>query len=593
MKISYTWLQSHIVEPLPKPEELSETIIMHAFEVEDIERVGDDTVMDIKVLPDRAHDCLSHVGIAREVAGLLGLTLKSQELSSYESIPTTLEVSNNSAVCRRYAGRIIRNVAIKESPEWLRSRLESIGQKSINAVVDATNYVLFDLGQPTHVFDLDKLSSQKIIIRQGIEGESITTLDGKEIALDETIAVISDESVPLAIAGVKGGTKAEVDSNTTNILLEVANFDPVSVRKTARRLGLLTDAAKRFENDLSPQTVGSAMDMLTHMILELAGGTVEGVVDTSPQQDLSREVLFTTSYISEKLGTTISVSEIKAILDRYQYEYREEGEDFALTVPYWRLDITGPHDMVEEIGRAYGYDKVPPVLPELSFLPEIKEPFGSILRAKADLLSRGYREVMTYTFTKKGAFEVARGPKGKSALRANLSDAIRESYEKNRLNAPVIGIDETKIFEIGSVFPETGEEIHVAWMDSKGVTEMSLNDFLESTGSDRGTELVVKTLSVDHTFKAWSEFPHVVRDIAMWVPVGTRETEVTDLMKEHHHDLIVSGPRLFDRFEKDGQQSFAFRYVFQAKDRTLTDAEVNAACDPILGAIQARNWKIR
>jgi len=233
MKISYNWLQTYIEEKLPEPEVLAEKIIFGAFEVEEQEKLATgDTVFEIKVLPDRAHDCLSHYGIAREVCGLLGLTLKPLVFKNHESVESDVQVSIETDMCRRYIGRKVFDVKIGPSPAWLVERLESIGQRSINNIVDATNYIMFGLGQPIHAFDYDKVFDGKIIIRNAHEGEQITTLDGKEITLSITDAVIADQEKALAIAGVKGGNAAEVTTETKNIIIEVANFDPVSVRKT-------------------------------------------------------------------------------------------------------------------------------------------------------------------------------------------------------------------------------------------------------------------------------------------------------------------------------------------------------------------------
>jgi phenylalanyl-tRNA synthetase beta chain len=238
MLISYKWLQKYFNDKLPSPEDISEGIIFHAFEVESVEEVNGDTVFDIKVLPDRAHDCLSHYGISKEIAVIFDLEIKKElklenqkeveigvrtQDDSRSDLKENLVIQNESDKCYRYMGRIIKNVKVTESPKWLKDSLISIGQKSINNIVDATNYVMFDLGNPIHAFDLDKLESSKIIIRNAKIGEKLTTLDKKDVELDESILIIADEKEPLAIAGIKGGTKAEVGIDTKNLIIEVAS----------------------------------------------------------------------------------------------------------------------------------------------------------------------------------------------------------------------------------------------------------------------------------------------------------------------------------------------------------------------------------
>jgi len=245
MKISYNWLKWYI-PTVPEVEKLQSLLTYHLCEVEGIEKKEDDTILDINILPNRAHDLLSHLGIAREVASLLNIEFKDP-VPMYkipETVSTNLKIDIQTDKCNRYMGRIVRNIKVGPSPEWVVKHLESIGQRSINNIVDATNLVMYDCGQPCHAFDLDKLASEKLIVRMAKEGETITTLDNKEVKLSENDMVIADEKNVLAIAGVKGGKLAEVDQNTKNILIEVANFDSVSVRKTSKKTGIQTDSSK-------------------------------------------------------------------------------------------------------------------------------------------------------------------------------------------------------------------------------------------------------------------------------------------------------------------------------------------------------------
>jgi phenylalanyl-tRNA synthetase beta chain len=602
MKISYNWLQSHIAEPLPKPADLAEKIIFGAFEVEnadDLEvTISGDTVFEIKVLPDRAHDCLSHQGIAQEIAGLLDLTFKdaTQLYAIPASAPTHLNIDIQTDLCRRYMGRIIRNVKIGPSPDWVKTFLESIGQRSINNIVDATNIVMYDCGQPTHAFDVKKLASEHIIVK-ALEKESlITTLSDEDKILNQGEMVICDEQNILAIAGVKGGKHAEVDLNTTDIVIEVANFNPISVRKTARRLNILTDSAKRFENELTPEKASFAMLELSALIAEMCPNAVfEDIVDVYPDPVSQNHVQFSVEYINTQLGTQLSGDEISEILKRYGYEFAQEANMFTVAVPFERIDITGPHDMIEEIGRAYGYNNITATLPKLTNKPGINSEFAKVCTIKADLTSKGYHEVMTYSFTKKGDYEVARGAVGKSSLRKNLTDGLKESYEANRLNKELLEIDDMKVFEIGTVFLKSGEVFHIAYADKKGVIEKTLDEYIsENNLLVSGEQYDIPEVSSNlKNFIPWSEYPYIARDIAVWVTEGVSVDTVSSIIKDNAGELLMKGPRLFDTFTKDGKTSYAFRMVFQSKERTLIEQEITDIMNAITTKLQAKGWEVR
>lgn len=599
MKISYNWLKWYI-DPLPNAEELAEKIIFGAFEVEEKITVGDDTVFDIKVLPDRAHDCLSHRGMAREIAGLLGAQFidPTEKFVLPPSLPTQLTVSVETPLCRRYMARIVRNVKVGPSPEWVVKHLASIGQRSVNNIVDATNLVMFDCGQPTHAYDLKKLSREHISITALKDEASIVTLSHEEKVLHPGELVISDDTTILAIAGVKGGAPAEVDTQTTDIVIEVANFDPVAIRKTARRLNLLTDSAKRFENEITPELASYAMRELSATLLEMCPEAqfediCEGTHYHTPQQ---HHISFTCEYMRNRLGAPITQDEISSILHNYQYEYACEGETFTVSIPYERLDLIGPHDMIEEIGRAYGYNNIEAALLPIHHQPQANERSVKISLIRSDLVAQGYHEVMNYSFTKKGDYEVARGPVGRSYLRTQLSDSLKASFEINRLNKDYLEVDEMKIFEVGTVFTKEGEEVRVAWADKKGISEMNLDEYLhhrEITVNPEQSDSIIQHNDTQDMFKMWSEFPSITRDIAVWVPEGETSTIVAQCIRDIQGDLCVKGPRLFDTFTKDGRTSYAFRLVFQSPDRTLTEDEIGVIIAQITETLQERGWEIR
>jgi len=325
MITSYKWLQTYFKEELPKTEDLVEILTLGAFEVEKVEQVGEDFTLDIDVLPNRAHDCLSHRGIAREIGVLLDLPIiEDKNENKISRTDTTLSVDvKEQILCRRYIGTTIKNIKVGPSPDWLKERLEGIGQKSINNIVDATNFIMFDLGQPLHAFDLDKVDGG-IVVRKANRDEEITTLTGDEVTLNENNIVIADEKGALAVAGVKGGTKAEVDDNTTSIVLEAANFNPVSTRKTSRALNILTDSSKRFENELTPELAGEAMERLVSLVVDIAGGgdtSIESSVDVYPQPAVPYKVGVTVSDINNLLGTNIAKKDIENVWNKLNFGY--------------------------------------------------------------------------------------------------------------------------------------------------------------------------------------------------------------------------------------------------------------------------------
>jgi len=615
MKISYNWLKWYIPN-VPEPEKLADVFTFHICEIESLEKKSDgDVIFDIKILPDRAHDLLSHQGVARELASLLNIEYvdPTPKYKIPESNPTSLKIKVESDKCRRYMGRIVRNVKVGPSSKWVVKHLESIGQRSINNMVDAANLVMFDCGQPVHAFDLNKMG-ETLIIRQAKDGENLITLDNKDWKLKPSDLVIADLSNVLAVAGIKGGKKPEVDANTENIILEVANFEPTSIRKTAQAFNIVTDARKRFENDLSPLLGSYAMQELSALIYEMCPDAVfEEIVDVYPKKQEIRKLSFFTSRISKILGLDVSVKEIKDILERYNFKYENSGDVFEIVIPPMRLDLAIEEDMAEEIGRILGYDKVKPEIPHMSDMwkPKQNETYAKILFARNKLLDDGYSEVMTYVFRDKGEVEVMASASDKKFLRTNLTDGLKESLRLNQLNAPLLGMNEIKIFEIGTVFKKSGEEMHVAYGDKKGIKEMELNEFcinspLEEYPLGGGGKIIHPGASATpqegNKFKMWSLFPFIARDIAVWVPEEIKSENVKKIIENNMGKMVVRGPELFDEFKKLAPSeegggwkiSYAFRLVFQSYERTLTDAEINEVMTQITNKIKDNNgWQVR
>jgi len=615
MKISYNWLKWYIPEA-PNAEKLADIITYHIAEIENVEHLmlnnAEDWIFDINILPNRAHDLLSHQGVARELASLLNIQYvdPTPKYKIPESRPTKLVKTIETPLCRRYMGRIVRNIKIGSSPDWVVKHLESIGQRSINNIVDATNLTMYDCGQPAHVFDLSKVKDLKLQVRNAKNGEKIIILGGGEKILNDSMLIIADDhGNALDIAGVKGGKYAELESTTTDIILECANFDPTSVRKTAQTLNIFTDAKKRFENDLSPELASFGMLELSALIAEMCPDAIfEDIVDVYPKKQEEKKLSFSVERISKILGLDISVSLVEDILKRYLFKYVYEKGVFEIIVPPMRLDLVIEEDMAEEVSRILGYDKVKPIIPKIDFKPKVNETYAKILWARNKLLTEGYSEVMNTTFTTKGEVSVLASASDKNFLRTNLADGLKESLKLNKTNAPLLELDEIKIFEIGTVFLKTGEEMHVCFGDEKNITEVSLDKFCEKAEPDAFTNEAQKnsltllqpsagTFRLQNSsaprFKMWSLFPFIARDVAVWVSEGVSSAEVMKVIKENASDLVVRGPKLFDEFKKQEKVSYAFRLVFQSYDKTLTDTEVNEVMNKINEKIKQNGWEVR
>jgi phenylalanyl-tRNA synthetase beta chain len=412
MKFSYNLLQDFVRGKLPKPEKLAELLTMHSFEVSEVRKWGKDWVLDIDVLPNRMPDCASHMGIARECAAILRSKLKipNSQQTQNSKLKTqnfiTVEVQDRND-CRRYTAKVVTNVKIGSSPKWMQERLEACGLQTINNVVDAVNYVMLETGQPLHAFDFDKIESEtsnspkNIIVRRAVRGESITTLDGKNYELDQDILVIADQKEPLVIAGIKGGKKAEVDTNTKTIVLESANFQPFVVRFGSKKLGIKTDASLRFEHGLDPNLTEIALNRAAELISILARGDVAaGTVDFYPKKSLPRKIKVDIAYINRLLGVEISQKELTRLLARLGITSQNwTSRYFIAVVPTFRLDLLLPEDLIEEIARLYEYEKIPAVFPRSALIPPKRNDdiFWEDM-ARNVLKEAGFTEVYNYSF---------------------------------------------------------------------------------------------------------------------------------------------------------------------------------------------------
>jgi len=638
MKIDHDWIKEYLGEKTPSPEKMEELLTFHAFEIEGSEHIGEHTVIDVDVLPNRSSDCLSHRGIARELATLLDTVLendplrKDRKLKATEKLSVTIE---NEHACRRFGLALIEGVTVQESPKWLRERLEALGQRSINNVVDITNYVMLALGQPLHAYDADKFAAKDGVWRFGIrfakEGETITTLSKESYELDRSVQLIVNnaDDAPAGIAGIKGGAYAEVDEHTKNIILEAGNFDPVVTRKASQFLKLQTDASKRFENEPAMELVPHALDEAAALVAECAGGTCVGTCDAYPKEETRPEVLVDPERVNKLLGLSLSTEEIEKILVRTGATVSRQDEKLLVRGPWERSDLTIEEDFTEEVGRIYGYEHVESVPPEPRTLTEMNARHYYSQRVRATLTNLGFSEVITSSFRKKDNVQLLNAlASDKGCLRSSLQKNIESALDQNIHNVDLLGLDDVRIFEIGTVF-EKGEEgvtehtslalgvrqkqtgyspkddealkealtkieeelgTPVDWSTGKGVAEANFSELLEKLPEPKEYEKVEEGEEVQ--YRPFSVYPFILRDIAFWTDGSATAEEVTQMLKDKAGDLCMR-VTLFDEFEKDGRTSYAFRLVFQSYEKTLTDDEVTAVMDRLYQVVSERGWEAR
>ena len=644
MKVSYNWLNEYFDGKLPKVEKAAEVLTMNSSEVEGVDKMGCDFVLDIKILPNLAHNCLCHRGIAHEFGALLDLKYKKYCRGFADF--NVGEVSKKLKIriadgkdCRRYIGRVIEGIKIGPSPEWLKVKLETVGQRSINNLVDATNFVMLELGQPMHVFDADKLVGDTIEIKRAGNKDEIKTLDARNVLLDTGVLVISNDNKALAIAGIKGGTLAEIDEKTKNIVLESANFDPVLIRKTAQKLKIQTDASKRYENDLTPEIAGEAMDILTKLIVEIAGtkNTLVGeVVDAYPEPQKEYKLGVSAAEVEKLLGIKISEKEIEDIFRRLNFAYKRDKDQLVIEVPAERLDLRIKEDLIEEILKVYGYGKIK----DNSQIAntgkvEVNKNFYYSSQIKKILYNLGFSEIYGYTFAEKGEVELANSvAPEKKFLRTNLSESMGQYLEFNIRYLELVDMSQIRIFEIGKVFTIKGEHASLAFgvKTPPGVKGLKkevevINDATLTIEKELGVKLkklnkeeniaefdfdeIVAKLPEPKTydvklpmapgnmrFKKISIYPFVARDVAVFTPEGTTLEEVWKIIEKEAGSLLMKH-RLFDVFVKkfpDGSSktSYAFRLVLQSYERTLSEEEITEVMSRITNNLNNQlNWQVR
>ena len=477
MKVQVDWLKEYTEIDVPT-DELGHVLTMAGLEIESHETVelpdGEKSeVLELNVTPNRGY-CLSHIGVAREVSALLNKSLKLPDpLKALESVWGVVKVEERVSVenmepklCPRYCALVIENVKVGPSPKWLKDRLTAIGLRPINNIVDITNFVMMEYGQPLHAFDRDLLAGNKIIIRRAKKGEPFASLDGTELKLEPDALVIADGEKPVALAGIMGGTNCQVSEITCHVVLESACFDPTTVRKGSKKYGLRSDSSYRFERGVDWNGVVSAQARAALMIKELAGGEIcLGRVDIYPQEQKPIFVSLRMSRLNQLLGASFNSEQVQDILFRLGMEVLNQSENMEVKIPSFRPDLLREVDLIEEIARIDGFDKVDTVYPVAGVRPvRISAKQNIIKKVREVFCCAGFAETVHYSFIEcvvaedfKTAF--ASEQDRVIALKNPLSseyDTMRTSLLPGLLKTAGLNLSKgqkpLKLFEVGSVY---------------------------------------------------------------------------------------------------------------------------------------------
>ncbi len=470
MKLSLNWLRDYVTIGV-SPEKLAHKLTMAGLEVEKITAVDGEVVFELEITPNRP-DCLNMLGLAREVSAILNVSRKIPKIKSLKSfLPACGIKILDKKGCLRYSGTLIRNVQVGETPAWIKKRITALGMRSINNVVDITNFCLMETGQPLHAFDYDKLEGGKIFVRRAREGEAVTAIDGVEYGLDPAILVIADARRPVAIAGVMGGKDTEVMATTKNILLESAYFDPVLIRRASRALGVSSESSYRFERGVDYEAVKSGADRAIGLILDSSGGNLAGRADEETgtmEWSKKQAITVTKDGVNDFLGAALTTARCKKILQLLEFAVAAGKKDvLKVTPPAFRKDIKDVVDVVEEIARVVGYDELPASLPAVAMtnvVPAASREFRSAIRVP--LLAQGVNEIVTYAMISEKDLARTkqthlRGVKIQNPL-AQDQGLLRPSLLPSLLSVAVFnsnrGQKNLKLFEIGKIYGPRGEQ---------------------------------------------------------------------------------------------------------------------------------------
>jgi phenylalanyl-tRNA synthetase beta chain len=489
MKTTYNWLKEYCDIDM-SPEELGHKLAMSGCLVEEIEPVGDDVMLFADVTSNRP-DHLGALGIARDVCALTGQSLRMPDASIEEGAEKIAELTSVEVVdadlCPRYTARLIKGVKIGPSPDWLKQRIEAIGLRSVNNVVDVTNYVLFECGQPLHTFDFDKLKGGKIIVRRAVAGEILVSIDETKCKLTPDMLAIADAERPIAIAGVMGGLDTEINQATTNVLLESAQFEKTSSRRTSRALQINSDSSYRFERGVDPVQVEWASRRAAKLIQEVAGGVIcEGVIDTWQKPYEAAQVTLRVARLNSLLGTAIKSDEAVAILDSLGFGIvSKDAEKILVAIPPFRaVDVTREVDLIEEVIRIYGYDKIPETTSLAVTVGRVSKSEKVEAITRDVLTGLGYHETMTNTFCSDATQKLVSPWTNAEAL--VVQNTVRS--DENRLRLSILpellrvkrtniahGVAQSPVFEISRVYipradnPQPEEKLVLALLTEQDI----------------------------------------------------------------------------------------------------------------------------
>ncbi|AVP53956.1 phenylalanyl-tRNA synthetase subunit beta [Clostridium tetani] len=511
----------------------------------------DSAVIEFEITSNRP-DCLSVVGIAREAAATLGTKYTMPKLDytpkNKANIKDFLEVEIKDDLCRRYMARGVKNVKIQESPQWMQERLEEAGVRAINNIVDITNFVMLELGQPLHAFDGRQITSNKIVVERGKSGEKFTTLDEVERTIDESILCIKDGDRSVALAGIMGGLNSEVKEDTKEIILECANFDGTNIRVSSKKLALRTEASSKFEKDLDPNLVEIAMDRVCHLIEELdAGEVIEGTVDIYKNPAKERNLKVDSNWMNKFLGTDIPKEDMKEYLDRLELKTDIEEDTLNITVPTFRSDVVLKQDVAEEIARIYGYNNIPTTM-----FNSVSKRAGKTLKQHLEdkvveiLIGSGLNQSISYSFVSPKIFDKIlipedndlrntvkiKNPLGEdySLMRtttlASIMEALSRNYSRNNSYA--------RLFEMGKVYiPSQDEKVLPEERNTLVIGMYGEVDYLNLKGI---LENLIEELNIEKSsYKRESEHPtfHPGKTAKLYV-----NKEFAGLLGEIHPDVL-------------------------------------------------------
>ncbi|MFZ5800764.1 MAG: phenylalanine--tRNA ligase subunit beta [Candidatus Omnitrophota bacterium] len=468
MKISYNWLKDYVTIRVT-PEKLAQQLTMLGLEVVDLEKIDGDTVFEIEVTSNRP-DWLNVIGIAREIATASGVKIKTPPLTQKTKAAKGKFIQiRDKTGCPRYIGKIIEGVKVRPAPELIQKRLKAVGLRPVNNIVDITNYVLMELGQPLHAFDLGRLAENRLVVRRAKAEEEIVTIDAEARKLNPEILIIADAQKPVAIAGIMGGKDSEVNEGTKNILLESAYFNPLLIRRATRLLGISSESSYRFERSVDMPMVELASDRAVNLIAEFCGGRLTAICDIKPaaKKAGAKAITITSAEISRQSGSGVSLARIKTVFSGLGLKVSSgKRDDLKITAPSFRPDLKEPVDLLEEAARHLGYDRLPATLPAIKVCVIPEQPMRKLkAEARRVLTAAGLNEIISYSLISREMLEklgwdefpavAVQNPLSRDQeIMAPTLLAGTVSAMRNNLNH---GIEAVNIFEIGKVYRELNE----------------------------------------------------------------------------------------------------------------------------------------